>query len=404
MKDYDVFISFAEEDKPFVESLAKGLQDKGLKVWYSGAILKVGDSISEKVNEGLSRSRYGVVIFSHNYLLPKKKWPQAELNALFAKATFSGNKVILPVWKDIGYDEVLEKMPLYAELFSLSASIGIDRLVEKISGVVRAGEGEEDIPPEADTYLSFIHKGVRFVFVPSLERGGGTSEADGFFLCDAPVSASQWELIMNNEKVWDDKAKNNVSPNDCQDFISKISIGLEKFQCRLPAAGQLRDAYRARETLGIEFAEDDGYYEISTDDSTSRNGKYPLWRPEENEGQLIKIAMPQRIRGNIFRIALFEKKARKQNNELNRAILKKWKDLIAENNIERVLGEIYRHPSRKLLILQNEIILHHAHLAELNKRERMGTVAFSEYSLVKKKIMHAVLQMISEIEKDFPIL
>ncbi len=401
MKDYDVFISFAEEDKPFVNSLAKGLQDKGLKVWYSRDVLKIGDSISEKINEGLSQSRYGIVVFSHNYLLPKKKWPQAELYALFAKATHSGKKVILPIWKDIEYDEVLERMPLYAELFSLSSSIGIDRLVKKIFEAVKTKEDEAVSTLQADIDFSFIHKGIRFIFVPDLKRERIPAEKGGFYLSATPISVSQWELIMNKNKIWDNQAKDNVSPNDCLEFIEKLCEGLEGFLCQLPTISQLQDAYLAQQTLALDFVEDEGNFEICIDANALRDGQYPLWHPDEAEKELIKIPMPKRIKGNIFRIALAKKKIQKQNSKLNHVTFDKWRNLIAHDNLERVLSEIYSHPSVRLLDFQNEVIIHHSGLIELNNRERMSILSFTEYSLKKNMIRNSVLQLISKIENNY---
>jgi TIR domain len=63
--EFDVFISHASEDKTrFVRPLACELEKWGLKVWFDESTLKVGDSLRESIESGLSRSRYGVVIFS----------------------------------------------------------------------------------------------------------------------------------------------------------------------------------------------------------------------------------------------------------------------------------------------------------------------------------------------------
>ena len=102
---YDVFISHASEDKELlVRPLAKHLTDLGHKVWFDETTLKVGDSLRQKIDEGLSNSRYGVVVLSGAFFA--KNWPQYELNGLVAKE-MSGGKVILPIWHKVSKDEVL---------------------------------------------------------------------------------------------------------------------------------------------------------------------------------------------------------------------------------------------------------------------------------------------------------
>ena len=96
---FDVFISHASEDKDeFVRPLASALTSLGLKVWYDEWTLTIGDSLRQKIDEGLLASDYGIVVLSRNFFI--KKWPQAEFDGLFARE-MAGRKVILPVWHDV---------------------------------------------------------------------------------------------------------------------------------------------------------------------------------------------------------------------------------------------------------------------------------------------------------------
>jgi DNA repair exonuclease SbcCD ATPase subunit len=82
-KQYDVFISHASEDKDdFVRPFAALLREKELKVWYNEFELKIGDKLRRKIDEGLSKTRYGVVVLSNFFFA--KEWPQKELDGLFA--------------------------------------------------------------------------------------------------------------------------------------------------------------------------------------------------------------------------------------------------------------------------------------------------------------------------------
>lgn len=68
-KEYDVFISHASEDKDcVVRPLAHALRIKGLNVWYDEFELKIGDSLRRKIDQGLSRSRFGIVVISRSFI------------------------------------------------------------------------------------------------------------------------------------------------------------------------------------------------------------------------------------------------------------------------------------------------------------------------------------------------
>jgi hypothetical protein len=81
---WDAFVSHASEDKAeIVLPLTNELRKFGLRVWLDKFELRVGDSLREKIDEGLAESRFGVVILSPAFF--SKKWPKKELNGLFAK-------------------------------------------------------------------------------------------------------------------------------------------------------------------------------------------------------------------------------------------------------------------------------------------------------------------------------
>lgn len=119
--DYDCFICHASEDKEkFVDALARGLRDAGCSVWYDDFVLKVGDSLRRMIDEGLVRSRHGVVVLSAAFF--KKEWPQKELDGLAALAKERG---ILPVWLDIAKEDIVRYSPTLADIVATRASDGL---------------------------------------------------------------------------------------------------------------------------------------------------------------------------------------------------------------------------------------------------------------------------------------
>jgi TIR domain-containing protein len=74
-KEWDIFVSHAAEDKATVaRPLAAALRRAGARVWLDEQELTIGDSLSEKIDEGLAHSQFGVVILSPAFFA--KHWPR----------------------------------------------------------------------------------------------------------------------------------------------------------------------------------------------------------------------------------------------------------------------------------------------------------------------------------------
>lgn len=142
--DYDVFISHASEDKDaFVRPLAEELSQRGLRVWYDEFTLKVGDSLRRKIDHGLSRSRYGIVVLSPSFFA--KDWPQKELDGLTSREV-DGQKVILPVWHGVSKADVLSYSPMLADRVAALSSRGIDHVVAEMLRAIKPSEIDGNNP------------------------------------------------------------------------------------------------------------------------------------------------------------------------------------------------------------------------------------------------------------------
>lgn len=122
-EEYDVFVSHAYEDKEsFVDEFVEALRNQGLKVWYDTDKLKWGDSMREKIDKGLAKSRYGVVVLSPNYIAEHKYWTKAELNGLFQVETVN-SKTVLPIWHNLTKKQVVEYSPIIADRKAMTTAI-----------------------------------------------------------------------------------------------------------------------------------------------------------------------------------------------------------------------------------------------------------------------------------------
>jgi hypothetical protein len=134
-EEFDLFISHATEDKEgIVRDLVAALEQRGVEVWYDETQLRIGDSLRQKIDAGLARSRFGLVVVSHAFFA--KNWPQYELDGLVS-LEMAGRQRILPVWHEITKDEVLDYSPSLADKVALStATYTVEEIAAEIADVI----------------------------------------------------------------------------------------------------------------------------------------------------------------------------------------------------------------------------------------------------------------------------
>ena len=90
-----IFLSHNANDKPFVRKLGLDLESHGIKVWIDEAEIKIGDSLIEKISDGLSEVDYLAVILSPNSV--KSRWVQEEINIAMYRQISNKTIKILPI-------------------------------------------------------------------------------------------------------------------------------------------------------------------------------------------------------------------------------------------------------------------------------------------------------------------
>jgi hypothetical protein len=132
---YDVFISHASEDKEdFVRSLAAALREKNIEVWYDEFSLDVGDSLARAINLGLTQSRFGIVVLSPSFFA--KGWTDWELNGLVARQNSGTERIILPIWHNVGRQDVLCYSAPLADINAVSSELALSEIVGRLSKVI----------------------------------------------------------------------------------------------------------------------------------------------------------------------------------------------------------------------------------------------------------------------------
>jgi small GTP-binding protein len=136
-KEWDFFISHAGEDKEnAAKPLAAALEAKGYRIWLDAGTLTVGDRLRRSIDQGLLKSRFGIVILSPAFFT--KEWPLAELDGLFERELADDKKVILPVLYNITQDELRKKSPIIAGKITVSYSKGLEQVVSEIIKAYKA--------------------------------------------------------------------------------------------------------------------------------------------------------------------------------------------------------------------------------------------------------------------------
>lgn len=141
-KQFDIFICHATEDKDGVAGpIARRLTEADWRVWFDDFELRVGDHLRAGIDRGLARSRYGAVILSPAFLA-RKPWTEHELDGLMSREVAGGGeKVILPIWHEVGFDEVSAYSSALAGRVASQTAQGLDRVIADLDFVLRGDEG-----------------------------------------------------------------------------------------------------------------------------------------------------------------------------------------------------------------------------------------------------------------------
>lgn len=149
-RTWDIFMSHASKDKPYVEPLVDELVKAGVTVWYDKHVLGWGDPLRPGINQGLINSRCAIVVLSKAFLA-ERKWTEHELNGLFAREKV-GNYIILPIWHGIEHKDLLSYDPDLADrLAKISTTDSYPEIVKSVLkrlGRVQAAPLVDDAPAD----------------------------------------------------------------------------------------------------------------------------------------------------------------------------------------------------------------------------------------------------------------
>ncbi|MCF7919924.1 MAG: TIR domain-containing protein [Candidatus Cloacimonetes bacterium] len=135
-KSHKAFISYESSLKEiFVRPLVDLLTKEGINVWFDDFEIKIGDSISEKIQEGLTQCEKCILVISPEYI-KNKSWAKREFKSITALEMQREQNMIIPVWFEVTRNQVMELSHHLGDIKGNKAD-DLDELVNKLVNVLR---------------------------------------------------------------------------------------------------------------------------------------------------------------------------------------------------------------------------------------------------------------------------
>jgi hypothetical protein len=89
------FISYSSQDNAFAERLANDLKAKNLGVWFDKWEIRVGDSLMQRIGQGIRENDYLIVVLSPDSVA--SEWVKKELAEAMQREIAEKRVVVLPI-------------------------------------------------------------------------------------------------------------------------------------------------------------------------------------------------------------------------------------------------------------------------------------------------------------------
>ncbi len=248
----DVFISYASKDREsIVKPLVQILEANGISCWYDEQDIKWGDNIVEKINSGLAKSKYFLVVLSKKYL--SKNWAKTELNTLMNIETSTGEKRVLPL--------------IIGNLNEMRSLLQTQYPLLHPKSYIKWNDNPYDVAKELkkilgksknikDTTNNFSDTSI---IMPKIRKKITQFEKDKFIKDIYNGIAEYFEKALKHLEEYDKSIKTDMIKVNELKFIAKIYLNGElKSQCKIWMGGVFGS---------ISYAIGDSYLDINNDNS-----------------------------------------------------------------------------------------------------------------------------------------
>lgn len=131
----DVFLSHATEDKDsIVIPFSRELERLHISYWLDSIELLPGDSLTEKIFNGIHQSQLVIVFLSSNFI--NKGWATAELRSALSRQIRENKKIVIPFLVNIDFHDVVKKFPEFENIFCSNIIGGIDYAARQVQKII----------------------------------------------------------------------------------------------------------------------------------------------------------------------------------------------------------------------------------------------------------------------------
>jgi hypothetical protein len=109
--------------------MAKYMLKSGATIFYDEYSIKLGDSLTQKINQGLQNAKFAIIILSEAFF--QKNWTQAELQSIYTLHVSDHLRLII-IYHGISNEDVRRRYPLLSDIYSVSSDRGVEGVVGKI--------------------------------------------------------------------------------------------------------------------------------------------------------------------------------------------------------------------------------------------------------------------------------
>lgn len=193
-----VFISYSYRDKVIAHRIAEDLSTRGIPVWIDEREIKIGESVVQKIDEGLKKSSYVLALLSEHSIA--SHWVQKELSLAYSTEMEGAQSIIIPVlvrklspsqiptflrsikWIDLSknYKSGIEDL-----IKSLSASVSEKKPAVSPSDILDVSAFSKEVAKEVMSILKSDTQGIRLA-------DHGSNRTIGKHSVAAAISKQTW--------------------------------------------------------------------------------------------------------------------------------------------------------------------------------------------------------------------
>lgn len=145
-----VFLSYSNKDREMARKIANELKGEGIDVWFDEWSIHVGDSIVQKIEQGLKESKFLVILLTRSSI--ESGWVEKEWHNKIEEEAKKRKVVVLPVKGDDSTTPELLKDKKYCDL-TKGFEEALRELVTSIRYHIAQRRSEEVSPEKSKQYI-----------------------------------------------------------------------------------------------------------------------------------------------------------------------------------------------------------------------------------------------------------